>query len=413
MGNQQSQEKTKLAQYWAKWTAQERQHLEGYLNNSNEQKWASFFQKELGLGFPKQSVELFLETAHDLIKTKPSATATYRWFQQFPSLSLETFVTYIVQSSVPLWFGQSGLDWKPTNQAQESRSLVHYLLYHAEARKKTKENEMSWLNETPADKQEEDGWKVKVTSSPSKVSSAEFESWATSTPAFLCLVQLAAEHALLQGQDVDVSKRRLDHLASPAIHSSNNKKLFGDLNFSRLMNPYDYFMLTLYMPASALSWSDYERTQRKVDHDVQHELLFSSRKDGTSWQVFVSRLVGQGATLILLKSKDGNVFGGYADEAFELKTDWFGNSSNFLFRLGDSDVWDGVSGTNDHYQYLCWGKKTFPNGLGMGGQFDYAGLWVDADFLHGHSRAGPLCTTYSSPQLSADQSFLIDEVEGR
>ncbi|KAI8886898.1 TLD-domain-containing protein [Backusella circina FSU 941] len=171
-------------------------------------------------------------------------------------------------------------------------------------------------------------------------------------------------------------------------------------------------MLTLYLPANALSWSDYERTQRKVDHDLQHQLLFSSRKDGTSWQVFVSRLVGQGATLILLKSKDGNVFGGYADEAFESKTDWFGNSSNFLFKTGhESDVWDGVSGTNDHYQYLCWGKKSLPNGFGMGGQFDYAGLWIDADFLHGHSRAGPLCTTYSSPQLTSDQTFLIDEVE--
>lgn len=48
----------------------------------------------------------------------------------------------------------------------------------------------------------------------------------------------------------------------------------------------------------------------------------------------------------------------------------------------------------------------------MGGQFDYAGLWIDSDFLHGHSKAGPLCTTYQSPQLSTSETFEVEEVEG-
>lgn len=51
-------------------------------------------------------------------------------------------------------------------------------------------------------------------------------------------------------------------------------------------------------------------------------------------------------------------------------------------------------------------------GIGMGGQFDYAGLWIDSDFLHGHSKAGPLCTTYQSPRLSPTETFEIEEVEG-
>lgn len=48
----------------------------------------------------------------------------------------------------------------------------------------------------------------------------------------------------------------------------------------------------------------------------------------------------------------------------------------------------------------------------MGGQFDYAGLWLDSDFLHGHSKAGPVCTTYRSPQLSLEEYFAVDQIEG-
>lgn len=51
-------------------------------------------------------------------------------------------------------------------------------------------------------------------------------------------------------------------------------------------------------------------------------------------------------------------------------------------------------------------------GLGMGGQFDYSGLWIQSDFQQGHSKAGPVCTTYQSPQLAPDENFYIDEIEG-
>ncbi|KAI9279753.1 TLD-domain-containing protein [Sporodiniella umbellata] len=111
--------------------------------------------------------------------------------------------------------------------------------------------------------------------------------------------------------------------------------------------------------------------------------------------------------------RNGTVFGGYADAPWEYQnTDWYGNAHNFLFRLGPdaSRVWLAQS-TNAHYQYLCWGKKQLANGLGMGGQLDYCGLWIDADFTHGHSRAGPRCSTFNSPQLTFKDTFVIDQVE--
>lgn len=42
---------------------------------------------------------------------------------------------------------------------------------------------------------------------------------------------------------------------------------------------------------------------------------------------------------------------------------------------------------------------------------DYFGLWIDSSFNHGHSKAKPKCTTYGSPQLSADPEFEVDIIE--
>ena len=38
-----------------------------------------------------------------------------------------------------------------------------------------------------------------------------------------------------------------------------------------------------------------------------------------------------------------------------------------------------------------------PNGLGMGGQLEYFGFWIDAEF--GIVRTSPSCSTFHSPQL--------------
>ena len=48
----------------------------------------------------------------------------------------------------------------------------------------------------------------------------------------------------------------------------------------------------------------------------------------------------------------------------------------------------------------------------MGGQFDFCGLWIISDIINGHSKATPLSSTYSSPQLSKDPEFKVDEIEG-
>ena len=60
---------------------------------------------------------------------------------------------------------------------------------------------------------------------------------------------------------------------------------------------------------------------------------------------------------------------------------------------------------------LCSGSLCSCLSQGMGGQHGYFGLWLDSEFGRGHSRARPKCTTYGSPQLSAEEDFSLDALE--
>ncbi|XP_057257893.1 MTOR-associated protein MEAK7 isoform X2 [Pezoporus wallicus] len=88
-----------------------------------------------------------------------------------------------------------------------------------------------------------------------------------------------------------------------------------------------------------------------------------------------------------------------------------GDDRCFLFSVLPSLAVYTYTTYNDHYMYLNHGQQTMPNGLGMGGQHGYFGLWIDSDYGKGHSKAKPRCTTYNSPQLSAKEDFTLDAME--
>lgn len=48
----------------------------------------------------------------------------------------------------------------------------------------------------------------------------------------------------------------------------------------------------------------------------------------------------------------------------------------------------------------------------MGGQFNYNGLWLESDLIHGHSKGKP-CSTFGSPRLSKEENFVVEHVEVR
>lgn len=140
-------------------------------------------------------------------------------------------------------------------------------------------------------------------------------------------------------------------------------------------------------------------------------LVFSTRLHGESFTRMVAGLMKRGPTLLLIRDTKGHVFGGFASHTWEVKPQFQGDSRCFLFTVSPKLRVYTATGYNQHFMYLNQNQQTMPNGLGMGGQHGYFGLWLDSDFGHGHSRARPKCTTYGSPQLSGDEDFTLDSME--
>ncbi|XP_024591582.1 TLD domain-containing protein 1 [Neophocaena asiaeorientalis asiaeorientalis] len=140
-------------------------------------------------------------------------------------------------------------------------------------------------------------------------------------------------------------------------------------------------------------------------------LLFSSELHGHSFAQLCGRITHCGPCVVLLEDHDGHVFGGFASCSWEVKPQFQGDDRCFLFSISPSMAVYTSTGYNDHYMYLNQGQQTIPNGLGMGGQHNYFGLWIDVDFGKGHSKAKPTCTTYNSPQLSAQEDFRFEKME--
>lgn len=150
-----------------------------------------------------------------------------------------------------------------------------------------------------------------------------------------------------------------------------------------------------------------------LPREQQHRwhLLFSSELHGHSFAQLCGRVPHRGPSLLLLKDLDGHVFGGFASCSWEIKPQFQGDNRCFLFSISPSMAVYTCTGYNNHYMYLNHGQQTIPNGLGMGGQHHYFGLWIDVDFGKGHSKAKPTCTTYNSPQLSAHEDFRFEKME--
>ncbi|XP_046576998.1 MTOR-associated protein MEAK7-like [Haliotis rubra] len=147
------------------------------------------------------------------------------------------------------------------------------------------------------------------------------------------------------------------------------------------------------------------------DKQMEWRFLYSNLVFGDSFTQLVQKITRQGPTVVIVRDKDGNVFGGYASQDLEFNPKFTGDAQCALFSLKPHYGVYTTTGYNDHYVYFNNHVQTLPNGLGMGGQFDYFGLWIDHTFNNGHSKAGPRCTTYGSPQLSGKPDFEVDVIE--
>lgn len=149
-----------------------------------------------------------------------------------------------------------------------------------------------------------------------------------------------------------------------------------------------------------------------LPHELRDEwrFLFSSQVHGESFSTMLGRIVMQGATIIILQDTDDHVFGGFASDSWRLGPNFIGNQSSFLFKLDPDILTFSSTNYNNHYQYLNLHQQTMPNGLLMGGQLNYPGLWLDCEYGTGKSSLS--CTTFQNyVQLSGKEDFKIKHCE--
>eukprot|EP00095_Tigriopus_kingsejongensis_P010338 maker-scaffold525_size146620-snap-gene-0.13 protein:Tk10338 transcript:maker-scaffold525_size146620-snap-gene-0.13-mRNA-1 annotation:"tld domain-containing protein kiaa1609 homolog" len=137
--------------------------------------------------------------------------------------------------------------------------------------------------------------------------------------------------------------------------------------------------------------------------------LFNSRIHGESFSKLSAAILKKGPTLLIVWEKNGNCFGGYASTSWTLNPKFVGDNTCFLFSLTPKMFHYEATRFNTNYMYMNLKQKTMANGLGMGGQMDFFGLWIDSEY--GKGRCAPSCSSYSSPQLSKEEHFHIDHLE--
>jgi len=136
-----------------------------------------------------------------------------------------------------------------------------------------------------------------------------------------------------------------------------------------------------------------------LPHEMRHlwRPLFNTDVHGESFSKFTGCISNQGPTIIVIWDDEGNVFGGFATDSWKMGPKFIGKPESFLFHLNPKmNIYDSTP-FNSNYQYFNLKQKTMPNGLGMGGQLDYFGFWIDSEF--GILKTSPTCSTYHSAQL--------------
>lgn len=196
-----------------------------------------------------------------------------------------------------------------------------------------------------------------------------------------------------------VSQKKTDKNTSGKINELNLLPLCQGLenipHFPSILGLGDVLFLNLSLP-----------------HELRNEwrFLFSSQVHGESFSTMLGRITMQGATIIILQDNDDHVFGGFASDNWSLSPNFTGNQTCFLFQLEPQILTFPATSYNNHYQYLNLHQQTMPNGLLMGGQLNYPGLWLDCEYGTGTSSVS--CTSFQNYiQLSGKENFSIKHCE--
>lgn len=139
------------------------------------------------------------------------------------------------------------------------------------------------------------------------------------------------------------------------------------------------------------------------------------------------------ASVLIIKDKEGCVYGGYASQPWERHSDFYGDMKSFLFQLNPKASIFRPTGANTNIQWvrlyrhsvtaicerdynICkhgqcatnFTSENIPNGIGFGGKINHYGLFISANFDQGQTFS---CTTFGSPSLSKTSRMQPEVIE--
>ncbi|XP_078435093.1 TLD-domain containing nucleolar protein [Wolffia australiana] len=148
-----------------------------------------------------------------------------------------------------------------------------------------------------------------------------------------------------------------------------------------------------------------------TDELKEWRLLYHSSLHGQSFNTFLGNVVdAECPTILVIKDKEGCIYGGYASQPWEKHSSFYGDMKCFLFQLVPRAAVFRPTGTNTNLQWCAVGysSEAIPNGVGFGGRVDHFGLFLSSSFDQGYSFA---CSTFDSPSLSKSASFQPKVIE--
>ncbi|KAJ4705357.1 TLD domain-containing protein 1 [Melia azedarach] len=141
------------------------------------------------------------------------------------------------------------------------------------------------------------------------------------------------------------------------------------------------------------------------------KLLYHSSANGLSFSTFLGHVSNnKGPTVLLIKDKEGYIYGGYASQPWEKHSDFYGDMKSFLFQLYPKAAIFRPTGLNNNLQWCAvnFSSDTIPNGIGFGGRPNHFGLFLSASFDQGHTFTSP---TFNNPCLSSTTRIYPEVIE--
>ncbi|KAF9115842.1 hypothetical protein BGX27_006083 [Mortierella sp. AM989] len=401
----------------------------------------------------------WIMTIHRLSKTSIEEQAGLSFMLQTHDKSLESFVTNVTRAVMAFWLAGEVSSWRDIPE-EDSTTTEFLLTRHLELDSSSANNEFSddfdtresadgsggmaskdkaaqdWLE--AAQKRDSQG-----NPSSKELSRTAFVDWYQRTVEYQILFTILVQNlflgpSTLASSEASSAPRKrinmtIDQENKLCQKNSIAPNIKGGIDaapyFSRLLTVADFFQLRYALPTPVYNISPPAGSSKKhgisggngpsggVNQQSESKptpplrLLFSSKTSGASFSTLLQKITFQGPTLIIMKDEDGYIFGAYADQDWEQKPKFYGSDRSFLFTIQPKFRIYRSSRVNNNFQYLDYGTKTLPNGIGFGGQLRYFGLWLASDFSSGQSAAEPLCSTFQSPRLSKKQDFKLDEME--